>query len=80
MTNPDNPYNRTDIAPGRWIVLCRADSRETAWFETCSRLPASEKGKYLLATSSGFETREDAQHYANGISPSREPLIAQIPG
>ncbi|OHD26291.1 MAG: hypothetical protein A2Y38_06560 [Spirochaetes bacterium GWB1_59_5] len=72
MTDPSNPYNRTDIAPGRWVVLCREDRCEVG--------PGLyEPGPYVLATSSGFYTEQDARHYAAGISPSREPLVAQIP-
>lgn len=67
MADLDNPYNRTDIAPGRWVVLCRGD-----------RQPDGTPGKYVLATSSGFPTPEDARHYLDSISPSREPLIAHI--
>jgi len=52
MPNPENPYNRTELAPGRWIVLCRADRQEDGW-----------PGNYTLATSSGFSTREDAEHF-----------------
>ena len=69
MADPSNPYNRTDIAQGRWVVLCREDRQ----------FPSDEKGRYALATSSGFYTEQDARHYAAGISPSREPLVAQIP-
>lgn len=69
MTLKENPYNRVDIAPGRWVVLCRKDRQED-----------DTPGKYILATSSGFLTEADAQHYADSCSPAREPLLAKIPG
>jgi hypothetical protein len=65
MPLTDNPFNRSEILPGNWVVLCRLD-----------RAAPDTPGKYALATSSGFQTREDAERYASTVAPSRDPLVA----
>ena len=66
MPTPD-PYNQCPVAPGKYIVLCRGD-----------RTREGEKGKYVLASSKGFETREDAIRFLKTCSPSRDPYIARV--
>lgn len=51
-----------------YYVLARLDSTFDVHDE-----PA--KGKYALVTSRSFDTFADAETYANGVAPSREPKI-----
>jgi hypothetical protein len=50
-----------------YIVIARED-----------RTPLGTPGRYTLATRAIFKTAEEADEYAAGISPSREPMV--VPG
>ena len=67
MSNSDNPYNRCDIGPGKYVVLVRG-----------GKPMGGRKAKYILATSSAFNTKEDAIRYRDSIDSSWEPCIAQV--
>lgn len=45
-----------------YIVICRTDDKADG---------------YVLVTRQIFKTREDAKHYADAVSPTREPLIVE---
>ncbi len=51
------------------VVLCRADRA----------YDGAPPGAYELATRTVFEGRANAEHYAAGISPSREPIVIPLP-
>lgn len=50
-----------------FIVLCRADCKADG-----------SKGDYELATRRVFESEDEAIAYFDGISASREPVVARI--
>ena len=50
--------------PELYIVICRAD-----------RTPEGAPGRYELATRTTFLASDAANGYADGISPSREPIV-----
>jgi len=75
---PNSPLPWTKIIPPSrqvsqieldeaFVVIARED-----------RTPVGTPGRYTLATRTIFKTVEEAEEYAAGISPSREPMV--IPG
>jgi len=51
-----------------WFVVCRTDTT-----------PEGEKGHYVLATRTAWVRREDAEHFAQSCSPSREAIVVEAP-
>lgn len=76
----DNPYNRVKMVEGTWVVICLhtrkqdddlppglgPDSQDEDCFEA------------ILATRSGFPTREDAARYAATVHVCYRPVIARL--
>lgn len=57
-----------------FVVICREDSTppDPGHSPDCECV---RPGPYTLATRQVFPTREAARAYAEGISPSREPIV-----
>ena len=53
---------------GRWQVYCREDTDAEG-----------NPGRYVRATRRTFETEGEAQRYASGIDPGREPFVTTAP-
>lgn len=51
----------------RYIVVCRDDRKDE-----------DTPGDYVMATHGTFITREAAEHYAKGVSPSREAIVVEM--
>jgi hypothetical protein len=51
----------------RYIVICRDDRKDE-----------DTPGDYVMATHGTFITREAAEHYAKGVSPSREAIVVEM--
>lgn len=74
----ENPFRRVNMAEGTWAVLCLGQPMKD------DDIPADfdhdvDEGTYaVLATKSGFATREDAVRYAATINPSWRLMIAKL--
>jgi hypothetical protein len=53
---------------GRWQVYCREDTDAEG-----------NPGRYMRATRRTFGTEDEAQRYASGINPDREPFVTAAP-
>jgi len=53
-----------DFPDDLFVVICRAD-----------RDIGGNPGEYVLTTRRVFNTREDAQRYADGCAPSRDAIV-----
>jgi len=51
-----------------WFVVCRTDVT-----------PEDEKGHYVLAARIAWVRREDAEHFAQSCSPTREAIVVEAP-
>jgi hypothetical protein len=57
----------------KYYVICRGDTNIPLGDGTVHT--STVKGKYALVTSRSFPTFGDAETYAEGVAPSREPKI-----
>jgi len=74
----DNPFNRVKMAEGTWAVICLGAPMRDKDFPPGFNYTRDEGCDEILATRSGFPTREDAVRYACTINPTWRPLVAKL--
>ena len=52
---------------GRFIYICKTDTGHP------------DHGKYVQPSRRVYPTRAEAQHRADAVSPSRKPIVVELP-
>ena len=73
-----NPFNRVKMTEGTWAVICLGRPMRDEDLPVGFDYTVDEGVDGVLATRSGFPTREDAVRYAATVNPSWRPLIAKL--